>query len=143
MSAFLVTDNHICQIINFMVVKSRRHHFRMPSDIPLIVDGRVIYRDGEPTDFWKGIGDILYVQNAISVDHRYPGEDCPRVWTWKRSLDVVDAVQFLKLLDCMEYQSCETDDYYMTPAYHVLNALRRYGIQRLTGYDNAAWCAAA
>lgn len=51
----------------------------------------------------------------------------------------VSPVQILKMLDCLEYQSCESADYYQTPAYDLLQWLRKAAIHELDGYEDADW----
>jgi hypothetical protein len=51
----------------------------------------------------------------------------------------LNPVSILKLCDCLEYQSCETEDYNETVAYRLLNVIRRAAIRILPGYDDAKW----
>jgi hypothetical protein len=45
----------------------------------------------------------------------------------------------LKMLDCLEYQSCESDDWETTQAYRLQQAMRRAAIRALPGYESAQW----
>lgn len=48
-------------------------------------------------------------------------------------------VQVLKSCDCLEYQSCENDDYEKSIAAKIINSIRTHAIHALPGYDDAAW----
>lgn len=85
---------------------------------------------------------ILYLQNLVSVATRYPGDTemlGDPEYTPRPVVDPVDPVVVLKSCDCVEYQSCETDDYYTSLAYKILDALRRAVIAQLPGYERAPW----
>lgn len=52
----------------------------------------------------------------------------------------VSIVEALKLADCIEYQSCDADDWYESDACAALDCIRRELIRYLPGYDAARWC---
>lgn len=103
-------------------------------------------------DYADLIANVLYKENIRSVQARYPNDSwdelpgpCEkpefiRVRQYQYAdLSSYSAVQILKACDCLEYQSCETDDYYETPAYKLLDMIRGAAIQALPGYDEASW----
>ena len=49
------------------------------------------------------------------------------------------AVEGLKAIACLEYQSCEHEQWEASEALRFLEALRRSLINALPGYDDAAW----
>ncbi len=51
----------------------------------------------------------------------------------------LSAVSILKMCDCLEYQSCETDDYGETLAFQLLDQIRREAIRALPRYDDGPW----
>lgn len=117
MSAFIVSDKHIKTII----IKAG-------------------YTD-ENTILDKA--NTLMAENVRSVDYRY-NEKNPFFPVRSALSDPIDGlkvsvVQALKLCDCLEYQSCETPDYYQTEAYSLLNDLRKLLIHSLDGYEEADW----
>lgn len=97
--------------------------------------------------------DILYQENIRSVRARYPDEHWaslpgPSVKPLHLVVTLADVwpdrtrpspVELLKMADCLEYQSSETDDYRETLAYEVLDSIRRAAIRALPGYEEADW----
>ena len=92
---------------------------------------------------------ILYSENIRSVSARYPNDkfdDLPglidkpmHIMPTIRYSQYVSATMILKMLDCLQYQSCETSDYEKTLAYRLLCSIRRAAIRSLPGYDSAPW----
>lgn len=92
--------------------------------------------------FWKGerhdlpdskdeTGQILLDQNVRSVNFHY--SDDQEYETYKHTRRITPYVKFtpeqiINACDCLIYQSCETDDYYKTRAYALLNAIREKAI---------------
>lgn len=97
--------------------------------------------------------DVLYQENVRSVATRYPNDtrdnlpgpcaDAGHVTITGR--DECSAklrlapVAILKMCDCLEYQSCETDDYRQTVAFELLDRIRGAAISALPGYEDAPW----
>ena len=48
-------------------------------------------------------------------------------------------VQILKLCDCLDYQSCEPNDWQDSAAFELLERIRHAAIRTLPGYDDAEW----
>ena len=87
-------------------------------------------------------GKVLLAENVRSVAHRYselPETSHATEYVFKEYSKKLTPVTLLKLCDCLEYQSCETDDYFSTDAYSSLNILRSNFIAALPGYDDAEW----
>ena len=51
----------------------------------------------------------------------------------------VDLMEILKSCDCLDYQSCEFDEWHDSTAYKILNGIRATAIKKLPGYDSAMW----
>jgi hypothetical protein len=97
--------------------------------------------------------DILYQENVRSVRYRYPDDKWdelpgPNVkpvhcligdLAELQALPELPIVQLLKFADCLEYQSCEVDDYKQTKALQLLTAIRYALITDLPGYEEAQW----
>lgn len=96
--------------------------------------------------------EVLWRQNIRSVLTRYPDDiwdtmpgpsDPPAVITITPAdelrLSNITALTILKACDCLEYQSCETEDYEQTFAYKLLDKIRGAAIRALPGYDDAPW----
>jgi hypothetical protein len=54
-------------------------------------------------------------------------------------LRLLPAVALLKLCDCLDYQSCETEDWKQTAAHELLELIRGAAICALPGYEKAPW----
>ena len=97
--------------------------------------------------------DVLYQENIRSVRARYPedkwdGLPGPIVKPIHIVVTIRDEVSaayqlkpvaILKMCDCLEYQSCETEDYRQTVAFDLLDDIRRAAIKALAGYEDAPW----
>ena len=95
----------------------------------------------------------LYQENIRSVLARYPKdtlESAPGPIDKPASIAVtlrdstlakyrLKAVAILKMCDCLDYQSCETDDWEETVAFRLLANIRAAAIRTLPGYEDAPW----
>ncbi len=129
MSAYVVSND----TIDFLVTASRL--WRLDADGYLPYDARNL-TDNE-------LGQVLLSENVRSVNARYnlKGDDAETPAYEYRSVrfDAIDAVSVLKSVQCVDYQSCETDDYQTTTAYKVLKAIEQGAIAHLRGYSEAPW----
>lgn len=96
-------------------------------------------------------------ENIRSVATRYPGDlDGQRPGPGLKDAEIEEAaaiyagyflahpqsitpVQILRLIDCLDYQSCETDNWPQTLAFRQLNWIRGAATRSLPGYDQAQW----
>ena len=95
------------------------------------------------------VGAMLAAENRRSVDHRYNETEMEDFYTFTRypgSCDSVtpgtpglDPVQVLKAIACYEYQSCEHPEWETSEAHEFCQAVRHATIDRLPGYEAAAW----
>lgn len=95
-------------------------------------------------EFATAIARLLYWENVRSVGCRYANDTCecdpPAVDFYDiEQASGIPAVDVLKMAQCLEYQSCESDDWESTLAYGVLQRLRSAAISSLPGYESAAW----
>ena len=110
-----------------------------PDTIDLIVS---FYESDEWTrDFDpQKTGEMLWQENARSVAHRYHEAPNPTPYRYRIvPLAQITPVAVLKSIDCLDYQSCETDDWTETPASRLLQRVRAVAIRRLPGYESAPW----
>lgn len=98
------------------------------------------------------LAEMLALENARSVNHRYPNSDTlpgPASRDWTHAYDTPaatlrhghrpTAVETLKLIDCYEYQTCEHHGWRTSQARRFCDALRKSLISHLPGYDDAPW----
>lgn len=126
MSAYLCSDKHIATIVNSAIA----------------LCGHLALRDALP---WRLLGpgalaaqeaaDLLKKTNTESVNYRYQQDEVAT--PCKLESQKTTAAGALKLLDCLEYQSCERPDWVGSDGYYLLRGLRSALIRALPGYDAA------
>ena len=149
MSAFICGPDHFKVLAIFAASRS---HGSLNVD-PRYIKGLVGDHNSTTTDLATLYADTLYRENIRSVRGRYPEDkwdDLPGPIVKPLHI-VVDSrdqtlakyrpspVAILKMCDCLEYQSCETEDYRQTVAFALLDSIRRAAIRRLVGYEDAPW----
>jgi hypothetical protein len=123
-----------------------------PDAAELLRDGRLAVPDIYPGRFKvtdgieaSTVARILRYQNLRSLQARYPsdwqdflqGQPAYRYRPLAKA--EIDPVAVLKSCACLEYQSCETDDYDRTLAYKLVKAIAETAIGALPGYEAAPW----
>lgn len=132
MSAFVVSDKHINSMLSFIRSENRYGFI-------VCHDNKTFSFDLNDNESAKELGQILLDENYRSVNHRYHGDEAePHKLAFKR-VSVISPVQMLKCIQCLNYQSCETDDWDDTLAYKVLRCMSSIAIGKLDGYEEAAW----
>ena len=133
MSAWIVTKLHIAAMVKwYATAKYGRECERDASH----------YCDLGPS--WnERKAALLYAENVRSVNHRYPNHEPsePVAFTEReiRTAPDLTPVQMLKACACLEYQSCETEDYRETEAYKLMKRMENAAIGALPGYEDAPW----
>lgn len=123
MSAFVVSDNHIHHILSWVNRNGGQRGFRQTAIEELQV-----------------IGQAFVNENYKSVNYRYNEQDEPEEYVLKLvNTSKMSAIEFIKLLDCLEYQCCETDDYDKSLTRQIVTDWRLKAIKLIPGYDSAAW----
>lgn len=128
MSAFIVSPDHITALLAGFAAHSRQLRRRSLSE-----------------DDLSEIGRQLLCENCRSVAYRYdtPVDDGWQNYRFDRKFlfrpPVRAKAQLLKLCDCLEYQSCERDDWYASAAFRKLNEIRGLLISSLPGYEQGPW----
>ena len=122
MSAYLVSDTYISAILR-----------------PLYPSGRM---STDLVDDAQARGEVLYAQNLASVNCRYAHradltEHQPLPFKFDQTVPLLTPIEVLRLLDCLEHQSSETEHYYSAPGYEVLAQVRNHFIRKLPGYKEA------
>lgn len=125
MSAYIMATEDINNIVNYFV------NATASTQLWLLVNGEYVYLTRTNAE---RVAQILYSENVRSVDHRY-NETNARDFIYKPSYRTVEDREVSQLIHSLEYQSCETDDYYSTEAYKMLCAMRKNLLQRIFAED--------
>jgi hypothetical protein len=133
MSAFICDDLHINAIVTYAIDK--KVSFYNPTTKT---------RTDITATNAEAIGRMLMDENVRSVCHRYSdaGDDeksAAAQYKFKRFATPLTAVEVIKACNCLDYQSCETDDWADTLARVVLDAVIARALNYLPGYDDAPW----
>ena len=127
MSAFICDDMHINAIVTYAVDKQ--------VSIYEEGNGHTYITDANAEE----IGRTLLSENVRSVNHRYNESEDAGDYKFERFETPLTAVEAIKACNCLDYQSCETDDWKTTRACAILNAVIAKAHNDLPGYDNAPW----
>jgi len=118
MSAFIVSDTHINALVSYATG-----------------GGPFRVSDGNPQE----LGQMLVNENYRSVNYRYRERDEPHTFRYRPYIKPLKPVEVIKLCDCYDYQSCETDDYEKSEAYRLIQGIRSKALHLLPGYADAPW----
>jgi len=115
MSAFICSDDHINTLVSYAHKMS-------------------LIGVGETQD----LAEKLLYENTRSVNYRY-GEDQVNTITFKETDIDLTPIEIIRLVHCIDYQSCETNDWEQTESYKWLRAIEDTAIRQVPGYDQAEW----
>ena len=123
MSAFQVSDKHISQL----------------------VIGAMLLGCVKPGDM-ESIGGMLAEENALSVSYRYRGDAEPASFTFE-PCDAPELPALVKLINCLNYQSCEHPEWETSEACKWLEMVKETATARWKrskaewekAYDDAPW----
>jgi len=148
MSAFVVEKEVINSIMNY-VYQNRNRAYSVTVESALnyrfcrdnIRNKPVSYTDQEILTM---LGQRLWDGNVDSVNYRYSRHGQPKPkeeFDFKPSQERISQAQFFKYLDCLDYQSCELEDYYTNQdsIFWDIYTLRLFGERRTSGYEEARW----
>lgn len=129
MSAFVVSPTHIDALLTF----AQRPQYEAPA---------CYYKGSVKVTFYdnlNAIGQILLDENVRSVNFRYTEQTDSPAYLYHPYRGNLPPVQIIKACDCLNYQSCETDDWKDTEAHLILDTIRERAINELPGMDEAEW----
>ena len=133
MSAFMCDNRHFNVITSYFVGQYR------DEGLWLEIDGVYEYLNKLNANI---VAEILHDENARSLNSRYGdniGDFNDYSFTYlpdvKREFT---ALEIAGAIDCLEYQSCESDDYYSTKAYSILCLMRKHLLNELQP-ENKTW----
>ena len=131
MSAFVCSEKHINTIVGYGSL-NKVTFYTSPPGAPGGVRNDIY---GNETK----VSSLLLNENIRSVNGRYQENGEFQVLQFKQLALNTSAVQVLKLINCLIYQSCENDDFNQSDAYKALKAIEGAAIRNLPGYDDAQW----
>ena len=122
MSAFICSDYHINSIVSYFL-QSPRQQDQLWAEL----DGEWQYIK---LDNAKLLGEILARENRRSVNARYSeNEPCDYQWQYVRREHTL--AEIAGALDCLEYQSCECEDYRQSQAYSIICLMRKHLLRQV------------
>lgn len=140
MSAFIVDKSHINAIIQAGLHYPHRDHARW------FYDGKW-HELNELTA--NQTGQMLLDENVKAVSIRYPDDEVTNLpgvtdaeWIipfTHHFTKVPTPIQAIKLIECLEYQSCEDTEWKNTEAFSFCQYFKEQLIGCLPGYDEAKW----
>lgn len=138
MSAYVVSDNHINELVRF--IDSR--FYQNKSYLQILLPDLCLIKDDKL--FFERIGQELLKENYFSVNHRYLHLDIlgkAHKFNYRPELGKakLSPVVILKLINCLDYQSCEHEGWETSAACKILESIKSHAINQLEGYDAAPW----
>lgn len=124
MSAFLVSKETIDAIVTFAAERKLGVFYGNHCPAP-----------EELTSF----GQMLWSENHRSLVARYGDDNAVPLYHYARHQGALATVQFVKLLHCLAYQSCESDDWSTTAAAKAIVLLESHAWRLVAGYEDAEW----
>lgn len=134
-------------------MNSEQHY--CPDDSGCAYCGQTLPADPRENSWaFKGFCDGEKAENVRSVNYRYKESDEFQPVQMGRKVTVANRdkqytahisalrlapVTVLKICACVDYQSCETNDWELTLAAEILRRIVAMAIRRLPGYDEAPW----
>lgn len=133
MSAWMCCDAHFDALLTYAIVKGGVEFSDPRTNHTTIT--------AENAD---AIGEIFKRENARSLTALYKGADDYGPYAFRPFPHLLTDVEAKKAIDCLEYQSCESDDYRTTLAYVILAAMdnwmaERCGRRHPRDTDKLAW----
>ena len=156
MSAFVVSPEHIKELATYAVGKkygSMRVDPRYLSyhvSMELSEQLKTTLTDRDIATIYSG---VLYSENLRSVFHRYDDcktiEELPGLVEKPASIEITmsdivyrkvrNPVHIIKMCHCLNYQSCETENWEKTDAYQIIQSIINSATRDLPGYEDAPW----
>jgi hypothetical protein len=132
MSAYIVSDTHISALVTWAASLQVSFYFANQRT-------NITWQNAEE------IGRALLDENVRSVGHRYEGridseeKNAAASYKFVRFDTPLEIAEVIKACHCLDYQSCETDDWKDSKAYAILQAIEDKAITRIPGYERAPW----
>lgn len=136
MSAYTVSDNHLNVLVSWFM--ENRVEYRLWYKL----NGKFGYMSAGDA---PRVAYELYKQNVLSVNDRYNDIESDEQYTFeyiKNAKQAYGLAEIAGAIDCLEYQSCETDNYKNTDAYSIITAMRKNLLERVQNRelgDGTTW----
>jgi hypothetical protein len=157
MSAYVVSENTINLIVSFAASEARsqgRVHIKLtpeiakevldlPEYVPVhagLSDKYLVF-DFSDRKVCSYVADVLMNENIRSVNARYREAEEMKGMNFN-IISVPKPIDVVSCCDCLDYQSCETDDWYSTLAHALLKKIHKmatYKVLKASGLDSAPW----
>ena len=133
MSAFIVDDLHINAIVTYAVDKQLTYWNAGAREHVHVTNLNA-----------EAIGRILMDENVRSYCARYSDasdddKSAGAAYAYKVFPIPLTAAEIIKACNCLEYQSCETDDWEASLAWRILQNVKAKAVHDLPGYESAPW----
>lgn len=124
MSSFIVSENHLNTILSYVNSEQANNPYL----------GQYNYED------LSRIGQMFSDENQKGYADRYNQDIGMPEFIYKPiNTSNVTPMQFIKLLDCLDYQCNESDDYESTETHKLIERWRKVTYKNLPEYRNAKW----
>ena len=134
MSAYIVSDNHIHSIVSYTKIVLKEVYYNNKS---LSLTG--VWEAAENTN---RLGQILINANYLSINERYIHKEGypekPHKYAFKET-PLLSPIEVIKACHCLDYQSCESDDWEHSDANQIIQNIIYNTSKKLDGYNQAAW----
>jgi hypothetical protein len=120
MSAYIVENDHINVIVSWF------DDYRKDNQLWYSVNGNYGYMDKETMPL---VAQVLHSENVRSVNNRYNDMESDEVYQFRFISNAKKGFGLAEIagaIDCLEYQSCESDDYHSTDAYKIITSMRKH-----------------
>ena len=127
MSVFLVNENHINTIVSYFITPVTDNKLQVK------VNGQwkaISLEDGSADALAK----VLWDENAQSVANRYNEKIELKEYKFQFFPEVhraYSAGEIAKALDCLEYQSCESEGFSQSEAREIILAMRKHLLREI------------
>lgn len=125
MSAFIVSKEHIDYIMT--AYQNSENKYYKESDKNYYTNAQA-EQDGQ----------MLWAENFLSVNHRYKKSDYAPVYKFDK-IKNINYLQTLKFIHCLDYQSCETDNYNQSEAQKLITKMAWDLTCMIPEYENLKW----
>lgn len=142
MSAFIVSDKQISEVLNYINCLNQydKSDFNfMPYNFL-----KECEKNNESLTRREALiacGEMILKENHKSVMYRYPDrkDQTFSFFDYTEKTKCIGYFQFIKFIDCIEYQSCEHENWESSNACKILKSFKQYATSKQKDYEIAHW----